>query len=55
MSISASYPSVMAGIGEILQQLFPGIQCYHSEQAALPWSVARLVAPQAGVPEGEAS
>lgn len=40
MSVSASYPHVMAGIEKILRQLFPGIRCYHSEQAALPWSVA---------------
>lgn len=39
MSISASYPYVMANIKKILQRLFPGIHCYHSEHAALPWSV----------------
>ena len=41
MSVSASYPYVMASIEKILRHLFPGIRCYHSEHAALPWSVLR--------------
>ena len=39
MSISASYPYVMANIEKILQRLFPGISCYHSEHATLPWAI----------------
>jgi len=40
MSITASYPSVMANIETILRHLFPGITCYYSEHATLPWAIS---------------
>ena len=40
MSVSGSYPHVMAGVEKILRELFPGIRCHHSEQAGLPWRLA---------------
>ena len=39
MSLTASYPSVMVNIETILQRLFPGISCYYSEYATLPWAI----------------
>lgn len=39
MSMSASYPHVMANVEKVLEQLFPGVCCYYSEHAELPWRI----------------
>jgi hypothetical protein len=41
MSITASYPAVMAGVETVMQRIFPGASCHHAEQTPLPWTVVR--------------
>jgi hypothetical protein len=40
MSVAAGHAHTMAGIEQVLGELFPGIRCYFSEHAEFPWRVA---------------
>jgi hypothetical protein len=39
MAITASYALAVAAAEALLEQLYPGVRCYVSERAPLPWMV----------------
>ena len=40
MGVTAAYAGIMSYIADVLDRLFPGIDCYYSEWSRLPWRVA---------------